>query len=228
MEETNRRLTHFYRRTPEPDGWIQTTYVTRKKHSDTYYFGRSEQEVPKEKISEDIEIGSLVTVEKIIDIIPGQTVWIAADRSAHLASAKNPIDGIKIYDENLISNYDYIENAIDAKVRLGELNTSDPVIEPLFSEFYWKNLVDILITKIKIGEIDQDKFRLVGYVFARLGAMYNTEFKKLLNRHDVAYSEGELRFMDRHFVFQRWEIYIDVDDPLTFFNEYSDFDTVRQ
>jgi hypothetical protein len=228
MEQENRILTHFYRRNPEVDGWIFTTFITRIKGGHTYFSGMSDHIIPREKIDEDVELGSLVVLEKTIHIGLGQTVWIYADSSAYLAAVNNPRDGEKIYDERLLSNYDYIEKVVVEKLRSRDLNTNDPAIEPLLSENYWKTLVDILIAKIRAGEINREQFTRVGYIFARLGPLYNADFKKLLNRHDVAYSEGELRFMASDLSFQRWDIYIEGADPLDFFTRYSDFDIVSQ
>ena len=82
-------VTHSYRRSPDPQGWIQTIYITQKSGDENFYFGMSGHQAPREKIERDIENGSLKEVPRS-PIHKGETIWITPEQDIGIASATKP------------------------------------------------------------------------------------------------------------------------------------------
>ncbi|RZL44034.1 MAG: hypothetical protein EOP00_21665 [Pedobacter sp.] len=119
--------------------------------------------------------------------------------------------------------YDIIEKFVERKITSQIFDTRDDEIRAFFEPNYWKTLVDIIIRRIKSGFITEEKFYLIGFVFAEMESMYQDEIKKHLNSHYCAYSEGEFHFMTEDGSFHRWEIKIELNLMNNYFYNFEDF-----
>jgi len=217
MNLMNKRLvSHFYRRSPDSEGWIQTMYITREDFSEVHYYAQSNDVVNPDKLNDDYETGSLIRLHVQSYISTEETVWVASDQRIYIASSSNPFDHKErqIYHDNILSIYDYIEDQIDKKIEIDDAVIDQ--LEQFFSENTWKILIAVLIKKIMNGQIDEEKFCTVSYVFSRLEVMYLHEFTKLLNEFDVAVSEGSFQFF-YHNIKQKWDLGYDKSQIMKFF-----------
>jgi len=219
--EAERWVTHYYRRTPSKTGWIHTNYITQGDIQ-LKYWALSGEVIPNDKITQDIENGSLQKLIRPVLIKQGQTVWIASDKSVWLANARNPtLDKFLLERSDQKNIYDLIETTILAKLG-DEVNTLDPSINYFCQEDNWKILVTIVIKLIMKDKIHENGFASIGFIFPKLEATYKEEFRKFLNEYDMATKEGQLCFW-RHHKEMEWEIQIDDNaDPRLYLQDFDE------
>ncbi len=87
--DTKRYVTHYYRRSPDPAGWIQTNFITKQEGNDNFYLGFGNKIFPSAKVTRDIESGSLKAVTPSL-IHNGETLWITSEQDIGIASSTNP------------------------------------------------------------------------------------------------------------------------------------------
>lgn len=208
-------VTHFYRRRPDPEGWIQTIFVTRRENEKGWFLSSGNSRLNEEKIREDLENGSLLRLPVSYTIQKGESVWIASDQSVYIANTINPSYGdiTKIYQETFLAPYDLIEEVIKSVISDNPSDKVDDRLETYLSFEYWKILLSILIKWIKNGFIIERNFGEFGYLFNKMENIYEEEFTKLMNQYNMALLGGWLGFEDSRGFFKRWEIEM-VDENL--------------
>lgn len=217
------KVTHFYRRSPSEQGWIQTAFVTRKQGESNYYLGLTGKILPNEKIRADMENGSLQVIPSQQPIYDDQAVWIAPDQSVYVASVINPRTNPnhKIFKDQLESLPNSIESVIEIYAALVNLNFEEEKakMESILNGGDWKSLITIMIVLIKRGDITPLKFASIGYLFYKAQSKYPDEFAKVLNKYDAAIMKGRLNFIDIRGNQHYWDIGIDADSSLSIYFE---------
>lgn len=213
-----RKVTHFYRRSPNPKGWIQTMFITKESGSSNKFYALSNDEIQERKFHDDIEVGSLCSLERYWDIASDETIWIAPDNAVYISNAAKPFDGRKelIWKERMLHPYDLVETVVDSKLASNKFSPGDNILQQLYTESYWKILIDILIKKIKKAVINEKSFKLIGYVFAELHTIYQQEFLSHLEGHNLNY-DGNL--VSENF---NWQIQLDPDNLERYVSDYDE------
>jgi hypothetical protein len=211
-----RQVTHFYRRSPDPEGWIQTTFITRVPNSDQLFYGQSNDEVPSDRLAEDIHIGSLRDLGVQWPIEHNETLWVSPDQNIFISDSDDPFEGrmLSIYKDNVLTVYDAIDSVVESKICSKVFNPSDGLLQSFYSDSHWKLLIEILLTKINKGIINKENFKYVGYVFAELHPLYKDAYRNLLEEHNVSY-DSELIFMNQKVNYDddnEWKIYLDIQN----------------
>ncbi len=73
-------LTHFAKRPPEVDGWIEVDFVTIKENEIqlTYYWGVCDRsQFKQEELAIRIEEGELEAISTPLPVNEGQTIWLS-------------------------------------------------------------------------------------------------------------------------------------------------------
>ncbi|MDB5141170.1 MAG: hypothetical protein JWR12_3086 [Mucilaginibacter sp.] len=145
MNDLKLAVTHFYRRSPNNRGWIQTDFITRivGTEGDFEYTGipkaivKNNGEgdireykilstpIDKNKIKLDILNGSLIELaaERIIE--KSESIWIASDQSVYIANAYDPAKGRKelIYIDNISNVYSVINYIVRRLLNSDKMKT---------------------------------------------------------------------------------------------------------
>lgn len=215
-------ITHFYRRSPDPEGWIQTVFLTRiiGDRSNSIYLGIPKVDSPmtfenthstpfdKEKIIDDIANGSLLELPVGYEIKKGESVWISSDQTVYIANSYNPSLGRQqiIYEDNVSNGYDVINYIVSTLINNKAATTVKEDLEPYLSKEYWNILTSILVKNLKSGRIDEEDFVRFGFLFRILNSRYNVRFTELLNEHDMAYSDDGFLHFQLRWSYVKWPI----------------------
>ncbi len=96
-------VTHYYRRSPDPKGWIQTMFLTQRKGDENYYLGSGDRPFPQSKIEQDLDNGSLKAVTPS-PIHKGETLWITSEQDIGIGSSTNPFETtFRVIDKDNVS-----------------------------------------------------------------------------------------------------------------------------
>lgn len=203
MNEPQYLLTHFYRRTPTPQGWIETVFITRPKGQETYYLTFLNRPVRIEKINNDVDNGSLVELPVEYEIRKEQSVWIAPDQAIYIADGRKPRSSnpVQIFQDDILSVYDAIDLAVQNN--LEQLTSS---LEVYFGPSTWKILLSVVIKYINNETIGEFSFANVSYIFPKLEAKYGDQFREFLKDNLMNYSIAMLHFRNRQGMFEKWDI----------------------
>lgn len=130
-------------------------------------------------------------------------------------------------NENSYDNILNIENVINNKLN-NKTGIPDFSLRQYYDSNNWKVLVEILINKIKNGEIDEDKFKLISYVFTGLESIKTEELTNLLNEYDVAVCIGEFLFKDHNNTYRRWQLCYDREERYVLITDNKDVPSNRR
>jgi hypothetical protein len=234
LETQNYYLTHFYRRSPNPETWIQTNFITRVDgQAGIYYLGIKNSSYPLEKIRADIENGSLIEVPVELSIQKGETVWITPEQEVYIGDKYYPFDNETrlVYRDNISTTYDIIEKGIQGLVACDESNFDSKKLDEFMARDYWKTFVGLLAMYLNNKMISEDIFYRFGYLFSEMDTLYNYDFLVLLNRLKMAYTPGKLRF-EYGDEFVQWNVIVErnpekirelAQNPI-YFEEYAEIE----
>jgi hypothetical protein len=215
-------ITHFYRRSPDPGGWIQTIFLTRVvgDRSNAVYLGIPKIDltspdkhiistaISEEKILADVENGSLLELPTGYEIYPGENIWIAADQTVYIANSYDPSRGrqLLVYEDNVSNTYDVINYIVGGLINNKTAKKVIEVLEPFLSKEYWNILTAIIVKYLKAGKISEDDFLRFGFLFRVLNTRYGVQFTQLLNEHDIAYSDDGLLHFHLKLISVKWPV----------------------
>ena len=85
-------ITHYQRRSPNPYGWFETTFITSKiEGNDDFYWGYDEnQKIDFEEVQYNEQKGTFKKIESIISSNEDKSIWIAENGDVWLANTDNP------------------------------------------------------------------------------------------------------------------------------------------
>ena len=140
-------VTHYYSRTPDPKGWIQTIFITQKEGDENFYLGQSDDKISLETIKRDIDTGVLKAVTPSL-IRKGETLWITSEQDIGIASSTEPLTaGLNIIDRDNVcvtESKATVEHKPSSDTRLAEalirLDRSTQRFGDNFSVGYYPNV----------------------------------------------------------------------------------------
>lgn len=94
MGENKYIITHYQRKSPNPYGWFETSFITtRVDKSGEYYWGYDEnKKIEREEVLYNEQKGTFKRIESIIGSNGDKSIWIADNGEVWLANTKDPLD----------------------------------------------------------------------------------------------------------------------------------------
>jgi|GEM_PF-7009076 len=228
VEDIQFVVTHFYRRSPYVNGWIQADFITQieglnenhyyigtpriramiNKESEDFEYKVLQSPIDLNKIHDDIKNGSLMELPSERNIVKGESIWITPDQSVYIANSYDPDKGrqVLVYTDNVSNPYSIINHTVTKLLQSDSITNFGLVLNPYLSKEYWQILLSIILKNLTGNKIKESAFYKIGFIFPELDRKYGIAFTKLMNELNAAYSNNGLLRFQLEFEFVTWSI----------------------